>query len=100
MTTPQGFMVLELVRTPEIGPEDRIEFKNGVNVVVGAPNTGKTKWLQMLDYILGNDGPAEDVFGEDVAEKYETVTARLLVAGEELEVRRGWKEAAQRARCF
>jgi chromosome segregation ATPase len=93
-------MLTELCRTPETGPEDRIEFTKGVNVIVGAPNTGKTKWLQMLDYVLGNDGPAEDVFGEDVAEKYETVTARLLIAGEELEVQRRWKEAGAKGKVF
>lgn len=100
MTAPKRFMVCNLVRTPEIGPEDRIDFKEGVNVVVGPPNTGKTKWFQMLDYVLGNDGVADDVFGEDVAEKYEAITARLLVAGEEIEVQRRWKEAGAKGKVF
>lgn len=100
MTAPKRFMVCNLVRTPEVGPEDRIDFKEGVNVVVGPPNTGKTKWFQMLDYVLGNDGVAEEVFGEDVAEKYEAITARLLVAGEEIEVQRRWKEAGAKGKVF
>lgn len=100
MTTPRQFMVTELVRTPEAGPEDRLELKEGVNVVVGPPNTGKTKWLQMLDFVLGNDGVAEEVFGEDIAEKYETITARFVVAGEELEVQRRWKEPGAKGKVF
>ena len=100
MTAPNRFMVCNLVRTPEVGPEDRIDFKEGVNVVVGPPNTGKTKWFQMLDYVLGNDGVAEDVFGEDVAEKYEAIAARLLIAGEEVEVQRRWKEAGAKGKVF
>jgi len=100
MTTPPRLVVKELYRTPEAGPEDRLEFEEGVNVIVGPPNTGKTKWLQMLDYVLGNDGVPEDVFGEDVAEKYETITARLVVAGEELEVQRRWKEVGAKGKVF
>jgi energy-coupling factor transporter ATP-binding protein EcfA2 len=100
MTASNRFMVRQLVRTPELGSEDRIDFKEGVNVVVGPPNSGKTKWFQMLDYVLGNDGVADDVLGEDVAEKYETVTARLLVAGEEIEVQRRWKEAGAKGKVF
>ncbi|MFO1043284.1 MAG: hypothetical protein U0941_15935 [Planctomycetaceae bacterium] len=100
MTTPLRLVVKEIYRTPETGPEDRLEFKEGVNVIVGPPNTGKTKWLQMLDYVLGNDGVPEDVFGEDVAEKYDTITARLVVSGEELEVQRRWKESGAKGKVF
>jgi hypothetical protein len=100
MTTPQRLVVKELFRTPEGGPEDRLAFEEGVNVIVGPPNTGKTKWLSMLDYVLGNDGVPEEVFGEDIAEKYETVTARLVVAGEELEVQRRWKEVGAKGKVF
>jgi hypothetical protein len=100
MTTPLRLVVKEIYRTPETGPEDRLELKEGVNVIVGPPNTGKTKWLQMLDYVLGNDGVPEDVFGEDVAEKYETITARLVVSGEELEVQRRWKESGAKGKVF
>ena len=52
MTPPRTFSVVELVRTPEHGPEDRLSFAAGVNVIVGMPNTGKSKWLQMLNYLL------------------------------------------------
>lgn len=100
MTIPLRLVVKEIYRTPEFGPEDRLEFKEGVNVIVGPPNTGKTKWLQMLDYILGNEGSPEDVFGEDVAEKYETITARIVVSGEELEIQRRWKESGAKGKVF
>lgn len=100
MTATKRLVVRELYRTPEYGPEDRLEFKEGVNVIVGPPNTGKTKWLQMLDYILGNDGIPNDIFGEDVAEKYETINARLSVAGEELDVQRRWKEPGTKGKIL
>jgi len=100
MTISGNLFVKELVRTPKLGPEDHLSFVAGVNVIVGAPNTGKTKWLQMLDYVLGNDGVPEDVFGEDIAGKYEAITAHLCVAGEELTVERRWKELGSRGKVF
>ena len=100
MKISQRLVVKELHRTPETGPEDRLEFKDGVNVIVGPPNSGKTKWLQMLDYVLGNDSVPGDVFGEEVAAKYDTVTARLIVGGEELEVQRRWKESGVKGKVF
>jgi uncharacterized coiled-coil protein SlyX len=100
MTISQRLFVKELARTPEAGPEDRLEFEAGVNVIVGPPNTGKTKWLQMLDYVLGNDGVPEDILGEEISEKYDMISARIIVSGEELEVQRRWKEAGARGKVF
>jgi hypothetical protein len=31
-----------------------LQFAPGVNLLVGRPNTGKTKWLQTFDYLLGD----------------------------------------------
>lgn len=100
MTTAHFLVVNELYRLPKKGSEDTLELSEGVNVIVGAPNTGKTKWLQMLDYILGNDSDAEDVFGEDVAEKYDSVGAKLTIAGEEIDVKRKWKEPGAKGKAY
>lgn len=86
------FRLLELQRLPHHGPEDTLVFSSGVNAIVGAPNTGKSKWLRMLDYVLGDDNKAEDVF-EDLAEKYESVSLRCSFDGaDEVTIERRWKE--------
>lgn len=90
--------VRDLFRSPQNGPEDRLTFRPGVNVLVGPPNTGKTKWLQTLDFLLGNDGAPEDVLGEEVAVKYESASAVLVVGREEITVERKWKEAKSRSK--
>ena len=77
MSRPRTLIVAELLRTPDNGPEDRLILTPGVNVLVGPPNAGKTKWLQMLDYLLGNDDNPVDAFGDDLATKYYSVAARL-----------------------
>lgn len=98
MSGGRTVIVNELLRTPESGPEDHLKLTPGVNVLVGPPNTGKTKWLQMLDFIFGNDEDAASVFGEDVARKYTSVHTRMTVAGETWEVERGWESGTPKNR--
>ena len=40
-----------VVRTTASGQEEQLEFAPGLNIIVGEPNTGKTKWLTMIDYV-------------------------------------------------
>jgi archaellum component FlaC len=93
-------IIRELSRAPQEGPEDTLTFAPGVNVIVGPPNTGKTKWLRMLDYLLGDDGKPEDVFGDDLAAKYDSVKALIALAGEEIIIERRWKEQGSRTKAF
>ena len=97
VTQPQAptLWVREMVRFPELGPEDRIALTPGVNVLVGVPNTGKSRWLRMLDYVLGDDKKPDDAFGEDVASRYESVRAVVMVAGAEWTIERHWKDEKQ-----
>lgn len=94
------FRLLELRRSPHQGPEDTLEFSTGVNAIVGPPNTGKTKWLRMLDYVLGDDNKAEDVF-EDLAEKYESIALRCSFTGaDEVMIERRWKEPGLKTKAL
>lgn len=93
-------IVNELVRFPENGHEDRLALTSGVNVLVGMPNTGKSKWLQMLNYLLVSEDAPADVFGEDVASKYTSIRGILTLAGESLEVERRWGSNTPKSRIF
>lgn len=73
--TQHTLIVNEVTRRPETGPEDHLELTDGVNVLVGEPNTGKSRWLQMIDFILGNDDDAPSAFGEALANKYNSISA-------------------------
>lgn len=98
--TARTFIVNELVRSPEQGPEDRLTFTTGVNVIVGMPNTGKSKWLQMLNYLLVSEDAPADVFGEVVAAKYSSLKATITLAEESLEVERQWDSNTPKNRIF
>src|SRR6266850_1320835 len=94
----QQLLIKQISRSPEIGVEDRLIFEPGVNVIVGPPNTGKSKWLRMLDYLFGNDGKPEEIFGEDLANKYQSVRMEIGVAGEDWTVERQWREIGLRTK--
>ena len=93
-------IIRELSRSPQHGPEDTLLLQPGVNVVVGDPNTGKTKWFRMLDYLLGDDGKPEEIFGEDLVIKYDSAKVLLTIAGEEVTIERRWKEPGVRTKAF
>lgn len=94
--------VVRLERRLSTGRTENLEFKPGVNLLVGPPNTGKTKWLQTLDYLLGDlgDNPFEGTEEEGLAEKYDAASANLIIADEPISIERRWKESGAKAKIF
>ena len=39
---------------------EELSFEAGVNLLVGPRNSGKTKWLQTIDYLLGDEIDANE----------------------------------------
>jgi DNA repair ATPase RecN len=97
--TSKTILIQEVLRQPEQGSTDRLAFKAGVNVIVGLPNTGKSKWLRMIDYLLGDDANPEDTF-EELHDKYDSVQATCIIAGEKLTIERKWKEKGVKTKAF
>ncbi len=79
-----------------------LSFKTGVNVLVGAPNTGKTKWLQTLDYLFGDPGenPFDGADESGLAEIYDAVGADLLIGDQSVRIERRWREAKAKTKVF
>ena len=84
------------------GNTEELEFKPGVNVLVGPPNTGKTKWLQTLDFLLGDPGenPFEGAEETGLAEKYDAASAELMIGEERVRIERRWRETGAKTRIF
>ena len=93
-------LIQEMARFPQTDAGDRLALKPGVNVLVGDPNTGKTKWLRMLDYVFGSDSKPEEAFGDDIAEKYESIRVVARIGGDEVTIERRWKEAGAKSKVF
>jgi hypothetical protein len=73
-----------------------------VNLLVGPPNTGKTKWLQTLDYLLGDTGenPFDAAEETGLAEKYDAAAAHVLIGDKEIRIERRWRERGARTKIF
>ena len=92
-----------LQRRLSTGTYESLQFEPGVNILVGRPNTGKTKWLQTLDYLLGDPGghPFEDAEEtEGLAAKYDAASAELLIGAESLQIERRWTERNNKGKVF
>lgn len=89
-----------LERRQWTGGTEAIAFEPGVNLLVGPPNTGKTKWLRTLDHLLGDPDPIESSFEDHLIEKYDSASVELFIGQERLFVERRWKEAGSKTKIF
>ena len=82
------------------GDTDTLDLKPGVNVIVGDKDTGKSRWLDTISYLLGDTDPPEKGMGPEVATKFDTATLQMAVGGEEIVVQRRWKEPGAKGKVF
>jgi predicted ATP-dependent endonuclease of OLD family len=92
--------IARLSRRLTTGTTEALTFQPGVNLLIGQPNTGKTKWLQMLDHLLGDPSPFESTFDEQLYEKYDAISAELVIGEQTLNVERRWKEPGSKSKVF
>jgi hypothetical protein len=74
-----------------------LEFNEGVNAIVGAQNTGKSTWLRMLDFLMGETESASAMFDEKLVQKYRTVFALMRAGPDTIELEREWSEDGTRS---
>jgi DNA repair ATPase RecN len=80
--------------------EDTLDFGPGVNVMIGEPNTGKTKWLESIDYVLGDEPSAEQMEEDDIFKLYDSISAVLAIGEESFTVERRWKEPGSLTKVY
>lgn len=95
-----ALIVLEVARYGAGIEVERLTFSRGVNVIVGSPNTGKTKWLQMLDYSFGYEKRPEESFGDELARKFDCISVRIEIEGNEHLIERKWKELGNLSKVY
>lgn len=84
------------------GQQEELDFELGVNLLIGRPNTGKTKWLQTLDFLLGDTGgnPFEGADENALAEKYDAAAAILRIGTGAFVVERRWRESGGKGKVY
>ena len=85
-------LLIQAVSRRTANETESLQFQPGMNVLVGEPNTGKTKWLETIDYLLGDDPDAEQRREDDIFIKYSAAAADLLISGKGPRVERRWSE--------
>jgi hypothetical protein len=101
MTTP-FLSILSLNRRFTNGGKESLNFIPGVNLLVGRPNTGKTKWLETLDFLFGDLGqnPFGEADGEGLFTKYDAASAKIRIGEDEYWISRRWMEAGAKGKVF
>ena len=95
-----NFIIESIERVTAAGKTEGHSFEPGLNLLVGQPNTGKTVWLRMLDYALGDRGPAEQKLSEELANKYDSIRVQARAGEDEITLERRWKEAGAKHKVF
>lgn len=96
----QSFQIRSVSRFGADGVEDALHFRNGVNVIVGQPNTGKSRWLETIDLLMGDDAKIEDKISERIAKNYSQARMVLEIGEEEISVARKWMVAGAKTKVF
>lgn len=94
--------ISRLDRQHASGETEHLNFKPGVNLLVGPPNTGKTKWFQTLDFLLGDDGqnPFEGAEETGLDKKYDAAGANIFIGEESFRIDRRWRKAGAKGKVF
>jgi hypothetical protein len=93
--------IKQLIRSPKTDESDELNFDLGVNVLVGKPNTGKTQWLRMLNFLMGDrDSNAANAFNQTLVDKYDSVKGIFMIGDEEITLERYWKRAGDKSKIF
>ena len=93
-------LVKSVSRVTASGDTDTLDLKPGVNVIVGDKDTGKSRWLDTISFLLGDTDPPEKGMGPEIAAKFDTATLQLSVGDEEITVQRRWKEPRAKGKVF
>jgi uncharacterized coiled-coil DUF342 family protein len=99
---PVLLSIVSIDRLQPGGEAEALMFETAVNVLVGVPNTGKTKWLQLLDYLLGDPGnqPFEGAEEAGLANKYVSAGVDLKIGTTIFRIERHWIEPGARTKVF
>lgn len=93
-------IIEQVARTKADGNIEKLEFTDGVNAIVGPQNTGKSTWLRMLDFLMGDDGTPRGNFDEVLVKKYQAISSRMRFGDSLVELERTWNEDGTRSQVF
>lgn len=94
---PSRLFIHSLTRTTRAGAEETLPLEEGVNVLVGEQNSGKSTWLKMLDFLMFQTKSAKERFEEGLVAKYGSISAVMTVGDRALIMSKAWDADGARA---
>src|ERR1051326_179261 len=88
------------------GVIEELELLPGVNILEGRPNSGKTVWLNIIDFLMGDTGPIEEVLanedanGKKLYEKYIAASMNVTIGDKAIDIERKWTEQGARGKVY
>jgi hypothetical protein len=98
MALNNEFNILELARISREGTEEKLLFQSGVNLIEGGPNTGKTTWLQCLNYLLGSENPIDHYFSDRFIDKYRSIKGLFKIHSGNIQIERDWTISGEKSK--
>lgn len=99
-------LIKNITRTNSLGEKEMIELSSGSNLLVGVSNSGKTVWLMMLDFLLGDTGSVEDALNRDdrdgqyLYEIYDELSTVIEINNVEYLIERKWKQKGLKSKII
>ena len=101
MNEKPTLIINEVSRQTVEGNTEALMLTTGVNILVGEPNTGKTKWLETIDYLLGDTGVDPYSVGDDDLEnKYQSAALSFTIGEQSYYLERRWREKGNKNKFF
>ena len=88
------------------GVIESIELKPGVNILEGPPDSGKTVWLTIIDYLFGDTDSINEVLsqqdaaGIELYQKYLSASMEITIGEKKYLLERRWHEQGMKGKIF
>ncbi len=86
----RALRIERIERQRKDGLPEYLALKPGLNLLVGPPNTGKSVWLRMIDYALGDPERFDQRFDHALTHEYSEITASIIVGADCMTLTRRW----------
>jgi hypothetical protein len=96
----KSLQLVSVERTSNDGELERLDFSPGVNTIYGKKDAGKTKWLDMIDFLLGGTSSPSDTFGSALAKTYSSLRGVIAVGSTQFVIERRWQEKGAQGKIY
>lgn len=91
-------IVSRLYRYLQDGQVEELLLQPGLNVITGPANTGKSTWIRMLDFLMGEPDSAHTKFNEVIVAKYRGVGIAFSNNQQFYTLERVWSDDGQKSK--